>query len=205
MNNRHIHSCCNKINHLRILFIGNSHTYFNDMPAMVAANAGKSGFTCDVTMIAHGGWYLAQHVEEPDVRFNILYGNYDYVVLQEYSHPFGPEEKLYEAVRKLNKWIREAGSIPVIYSTWAKKDEEPEQERMNAAHEKITEEIGGILAPVGQNWWNYKKSRSDIEMYYKDGAHASEHGSEYAAKIIWESIFANVNKKNDKQHKPGAD
>ena len=57
---------------LRILFIGNSHTYFNDMPAMVAEKARKAGFDCEVTMIAHGGWYLEQHVQEPDVRFNIL-------------------------------------------------------------------------------------------------------------------------------------
>lgn len=179
---------------LKILFIGNSHTYFNDMPAMVAADAEKSGFTCEVTMLAHGGWFLAQHVEEPDVKFNILYGRYDYVVLQEHSHPFGPEEKLYEAVRTLNNWIRQAGSIPVIYATWARKDEESEQERMNRAHAKIVEEIGGILAPVGQGWWTVKKSHPDIEMYFEDGAHASKCGSEYAAKIIWESILADIDR-----------
>ena len=50
---------------------------------------------------------MEQHVQEPDVRFNILYGHYDYVVLQEHSHPFGPEEKLFDAVRQLNTWIRE--------------------------------------------------------------------------------------------------
>ena len=107
---------------LRILFIGNSHTYFNDMPAMVAEKARKAGFDCEVTMIAHGGWYLEQHVQEPDVRFNILYGHYDYVVLQEFSHPFGPEEKFFGAVRTLNQWIREAKSKPVIYMTWAMKE-----------------------------------------------------------------------------------
>ena len=90
--------------HLRILFIGNSHTYFHDMPAMVSDLAEKEGFSCDVTMIAHGGWFLAQHVKEPDVQFNIKYGKYDYVVLQEHSHPFGPEEKFYEAVHTLNQW-----------------------------------------------------------------------------------------------------
>ena len=67
---------------LRILFIGNSHTYFNDMPQMVARRFLEEGYDCEVTMIAHGGWFLEQHVKEPDVRFNILYGHYDYVVLQ---------------------------------------------------------------------------------------------------------------------------
>lgn len=124
---------------LRILFIGNSHTYFNDMPAMVAEKARKAGFDCEVTMIAHGGWYLEQHVQEPDVRFNILYGHYDYVVLQEFSHPFGPEEKFFGAVRTLNQWIREAKSKPVIYMTWARKEEQEVQPRMTAANKQIAE------------------------------------------------------------------
>ena len=62
---------------LAILFIGNSHTYFNDMPLMVQRRAEDAGYDCRVTMIAHGGWFLAQHVEEPDVRFNNLFGGYD--------------------------------------------------------------------------------------------------------------------------------
>lgn len=180
---------------LRILFIGNSHTYFNDMPNMVRRRADDEGFDCEVTMIAHGGWYLAQHVGEPDVRFNILYGNYDYVVLQEYAHPFGPEEKYFEAVRTLNEWIRESGATPVIYETWAMKNEQPVQERMNAAHRKIAEEIGALLAPVGENWWGYQESWPDIEMYYEDGAHASAAGSDFAAKYIWETVYSDLLRK----------
>ena len=88
---------------LRILFIGNSHTYYNDMPSMVKALAEEAGFSCEVVMIAHGGWFLKQHVKEPDVRFNIRYGNYDYVVLQEHAHPFGPAEDLYEAAKTLTE------------------------------------------------------------------------------------------------------
>ena len=173
---------------LRILFIGNSHTYFNDMPEMVAEQFRKEQYDCEVTMIAHGGWFLEQHVNEPDVRFNILYGHYDYVVLQEHAHPFGPEEKFYGAVRQLNQWILEAGSKAVIYMTWAKKDEEFNQERMTLAHEQIADELGMLLAPFGKYWWEYMRSYPDIEMYYKDGQHASPDGSRFAAKYIWNAI-----------------
>lgn len=173
---------------LRILFIGNSHTYFNDMPERVAEQFRKEQYDCEVTMIAHGGWFLEQHVNEPDVRFNILYGHYDYVVLQEHAHPFGPEEKFYGAVRQLNQWILEAGSKAVIYMTWAKKDEEFNQERMTLAHEQIADELGMLLAPVGKYWWEYMRSYPDIEMYYKDGQHASPDGSRFAAKYIWNAI-----------------
>lgn len=180
---------------LRILFIGNSHTYFNDMPELVAGRAGECGYDCEVTMIAHGGWFLAQHVEEPDVRFNIKYGHYDYVVLQEHAHPFGPEDKFFEAVRILNQWIREAGSIPVIYEVWAKKDEPQKQEEMNLSHRRIAEETGALLAPVGENWWSYISSLPQIEMYYEDGAHASYAGSDFAAKYIWETILIGQHKR----------
>lgn len=91
-----------KSKNLNILFIGNSHTYYNDMPLMVRQRAEEEGYNCRVTMIAHGGWYLSQHAEEPDVRFNILYGKYDYVVLQEHAHSFGPEERFMDAAVRLN-------------------------------------------------------------------------------------------------------
>lgn len=124
---------------LNILFIGNSHTYFNDMPLMVKRRADGGGFNCRVTMLAHPNWYLSQHAEEPDVRFNILYGKYDYVILQEHAHPFGPEEDFLDAAIALNKMIREAGSTPVIYECWAKKDEPELQDHMNLVHRHVAD------------------------------------------------------------------
>ncbi len=173
---------------IRILFIGNSHTYYNDMPAMVARRFREQGYDCEVTMIAHGGWFLEQHVQEPDVKFNILHGHYDYVVLQEHSHPFGPEEKLFDAVRQLKTWICEANAKTVLYLTWAKKDEPAQQERMTKAFRQIAEEVGARLAPVGELWWQYRKEHPEIEMYADDNAHASKEGSEFAAECIWNEI-----------------
>ena len=86
---------------VKILFIGNSHTYYHDLPAWVALMAKEEGYECDVTMLAHGGWYLHQHVEEPDVRFNIKFGHYDYVVLQEHSHPFDDVPGYIEAATRI--------------------------------------------------------------------------------------------------------
>ena len=182
---------------LNLLFIGNSHTYYNDMPLMVQRRAEDAGCSCRVTMIAHGGWFLAQHAEEPDVRFNILYGKYDYVILQEHAHPFGPEEDFHEAAVKLNALIRQAGSKPILYETWAKKDEPHLQPHMNEVHEKVAADINALLAPVGEGWWGYIKSWPDLEMYVEDGAHASPAGSDFAAKMIWETIRTDMNKRKD--------
>ena len=173
---------------LNVLFIGNSHTYYNDMPLMVRRRAEEEGFACRVTMLSHGGWFLAQHANEPDVRFNILYGGYDYVVLQEHAHPFGPVEKFRDAALRLNAMIREAGSKPVLYACWSMKKEPEVQELMNRVHREIAEEIGALLAPVGERWWAYRESHPALELYWEDGAHASPDGSEFAAGVIWETI-----------------
>lgn len=178
----------NEVFFMRILFIGNSHTYYNDLPELVAKRFRAIGVDCETTMIAHGGWFLEQHTKEPDVQFNIKYGHYDYVVLQEHSHPFGPIEKYENAVATLSDWIKKAGSTPVIYATWARKKEESEQERMNKSHREAAEKNGTLLAPVGEYWWDYSRSWPDLEMYAGDGAHASHAGSDFAAKCIFETI-----------------
>ena len=180
---------------LSILFIGNSHTYYNDMPRLVRRRADEEDYNCRVTMLAHPNWYLSRHAEEPEARFNILYGKYDYVVLQEHAHPFGPEEEFLNAAIALNRMIREAGSTPIIYECWAKKDEPELQDHMNEVHRHVAEEIGALVAPVGENWWTCKESRPNPEMYDEDGAHASCAGSDFAAKLIWETILDDLHRK----------
>ena len=173
---------------LRILFVGNSHTYYNDMPFLVKHRFVEEGYDCTVTMLAHPGWFLAQHVEDPEAKFNIRYGEYDYVVLQEHAHPFGPLDKFFDAVRTLTGWIGESGSVPVLYMTWARKNEPEVQRQMTDAYVQIAEKTGSLLAHVGDMWWGYKESHPNIEMYAEDGAHASPSGSDFAAIMIAAAI-----------------
>ena len=177
---------------IKVLFIGNSHTYYNNMPSLVKRRLDEEGYDCHVTMLAHPGWFLAQHVEDPEAKFNILFGAYDYVVLQEYAHPFGPEEKFFEAVRTLTSWAKESGATSVIYLTWAQKNEPEAQQRMTDAHKKIAEETGSLLAHVGDEWWSYMHSWLDLEMYDEDGAQASPAGSDFAAKMIESEILRDL-------------
>lgn len=177
---------------IRILFIGNSHTYKHDLPAFVATMAKEEGYSCEVTMLAHGGWYLASHVKEPQTRFNIAFGHYDYVVLQEHSHPFDHVEDYFEAAGTLASMAQAVGTKVVIYGTWARKNDEEAQEYMNQVNRELASKIGAILAPVGERWWSYVHSWPDIDMYEEDGAHASAAGIEYAAKIIWTTIESDM-------------
>ena len=173
---------------LRLLFIGNSHTYYNDLPLLVRDRAEAEGVLAEVTMLAHGGWYLYQHLREPETLFNVAHGRYDYVILQEHSHPFDKTEEYLRAARELSLLIREAGAKPVIYATWAEKAHPENQERMDRVNREIAKENGALLAAVGEAWQKAGGSGAPPAFYGPDGAHASPAGSGFAAGIIWETV-----------------
>ena len=84
----------------------------------------------------------------------------------------------------------------MVYECWARKAEPEAQAVMNEAHRQIAEEIGALIAPVGENWWKYQESNPGLDMYYKDGAHASAAGSDFAAKYIWETIYTDLQRRS---------
>ena len=61
---------------MKVLFIGNSHTYMNDMPELTRRMIeSATGQPCLVTMLAYSGRSLKWHMEEEyfSERFNILH------------------------------------------------------------------------------------------------------------------------------------
>ena len=70
----------------RILFIGNSYTYFNNLPEIFAklAQAGHRG-KIETRMVAPGGWRLKDHWEKGTARKSLNHERWDFVVLQDQS------------------------------------------------------------------------------------------------------------------------
>lgn len=170
---------------MKVLFIGNSHTYFNDMPKMFADICRDNHRDVEITMLAHGGKGWDFHVNEPEVRFNILYGGYDAVVLQHTAHPMGDLEVMAQSGKTLIEWIKKSGARAILYMTWTtKKDGEAAQGFMSQAYRRIQQETGCELAPVGEAWWNYHREHPEEELYAEDGRHASKLGSHLAAETI---------------------
>ena len=66
----------------KVLFIGNSITYYNDMPQTVRNIALQWGDSLSVTMYAPGGTGFANHVADPNVYNHFRTGSWDYVILQ---------------------------------------------------------------------------------------------------------------------------
>src|ERR1041385_1212532 len=70
----------------RVLFLGNSYTYFNDLPAIVSELA-KAGHQCTVEtrMVAPSGKTLKDHWESSASREALDSQAWDFVVLQDQS------------------------------------------------------------------------------------------------------------------------
>lgn len=173
---------------MRVLFIGNSHTYFNDMPHIFKLICQENDIPMEVTMLAHGYKGLDFHQKEPEVRFNILYGDYDYVVLQHLQSGFD-EKVLNTSVEAIKKIIDMAGAKTVLYMPWTIKSEEDKQEAMSDAYLNLGKRLNIPVAPVGLVWWKFKKSHPEVELYFKDDKHASPTGSTLAAYTIFNCIF----------------
>ena len=173
---------------MRVLFIGNSHTYFNDMPHIFKMICQENNIDMEVTMIAHGYKGLDFHKNEPEVRFNILYGNYDYVILQHLQTGFD-ENVLNTSVEAINQFIKMANSKAVLYMPWTIKGEEEKQKYMSDAYLNLGKRLNISVAPVGIVWWSFKKDHPEVELYFKDDKHASEMGSTLAAYTIFNTIF----------------
>ena len=178
----------------KILFIGNSHTYMNDMPELarqMMENA--TGEACEVFMLANPGKPLKWHMEEDyySVRFNVLYGKYDYCVIQEQAHPLPPEEDTVESIARLIDLCKKANIAPVIFETWAEKRKPENQDEMNRRYRKLAREYGAILAPVGEVWEKTLadlNDQSEYDLYFRDGEHASAVGDYLAAMVTVKAI-----------------
>src|SRR5262249_13693322 len=130
----------------RILFVGNSYTYFNDLPEIVSGLA-RYGNQCTVQtrMVAPGGWRLKDHWEKGIARQLLDAEKWDFVVLQDQSTlgmdywVDGKGHVNSDAVFRpyALKWaaaVRASGAMPVFFLTWAGENAPEDQPALNCAY-----------------------------------------------------------------------
>ena len=108
---------------VRVLFVGNSLTYFNDMPAMIRELAAAGGQLPFVSVQeTPGGCTLEQHWASGRAVRLLDEARWNYVVLQEQSQrPSWSKlraRQMYPYARLFCTRIREAGANPVFFLTW---------------------------------------------------------------------------------------
>ena len=186
----------------RVLFIGNSFTYVNDLPGMFSGLARAGGHKVATGMVAPGGWTLAQHAASQDTINAITGSPWNYVILQEQSLiPADNQirsQNMTPAVQSLDKIIRDSQATPMLYMTWARKEGWPEM-RMNDYESMQSRIIEGYLstsrqfkipvAPVGYAWLLERRQNPQLEHWDTDGIHPNPNGTYLAACVFYATLF----------------
>lgn len=193
-----------------ILFLGNSMTYFNDLPTVFMNLSRSGGFAAEVYELTEGSYrleYFADQTDEVGAQVYDALKNYDwdYVILQEQSgiSTIGAEEHMYPAARSLNSMIREANGESVFLMTWAYKEgfslpllglefkntREEMQTQMAQNYSGIAAELDALLAPAGIAFMRCSANYPEIELWDEDGNHPSKAGTYLAACVLYQVLY----------------
>ena len=169
----------------RVLFVGNSLTEGNALPAMVEAIARAAGQPLAAEAVTFGGFSLEDHWNQGDARRAIGRGGFRFVVLQQ-----GPSS-LAESRANLLVWtgrfgeeIRRTGARPALYSVW------PESARagvfgdVTESYRQAAASVDGVFLPAGEAWRAAWRRSPSLELYGSDGFHPTPRGTYLAALVI---------------------
>ena len=191
----------------RILFIGNSYTFFHDMPTAIFAPLAESiGYSFDVTAVTRGGYRLSQFADPENeegarLRRTVAGQHYDCVVLQEQScTPSTDEARFLRGVADLRDLLGAQADHFVLYATWGRKEGSPQlsdlgltrlemTDRLALAYDRAATANGMTVAHVGCAFAAHLTEHPEDELYNPDLSHPSELGSRVAAETILGAVI----------------
>lgn len=171
---------------LRVLFVGNSFTYANDLPATFEAVALQAGLPRPKTaMVAFPNAALQDHLLEGTALARLAGEQWDFVVLQQ-----GPST-LPESRDSLVAWttqfaphIRAAGAEPVLFMVWPGADQPGPLAACRASYAAAAVGVNGVFAPVGEAWQLALAERGTVSVVAGDQFHPAPAGTYVAAVVL---------------------
>ena len=186
----------------RVLFIGDSYTYVNDLPTTFADLAWAGGHRVETGTLATGGATLADHVADPATAPMITSRAWNTVVLQDQSEDpaFASyrQSEMYPALGQLTSMIRAAGAQPLLFLTWGHESGWPEAGLPTYASMQTAVDQGYLgaaaqqavsIAPVGDAWQRVVAQQANPELWQGDGVHPTTAGTYLAACVFYAALF----------------
>lgn len=203
----------------KVLFIGNSHTYVNDVPGTIHQIAKSKGDSVYYKMSAPGGYDFQRHYKLAETISAIQSEKWDYVVLQESGwrtalidammdtmvFPFA--DSLYHIIKRNNNTTKIILYMTQGYkngASWSSQDPvvanyNGMQNRIKNTYIKLADNLNSTVAPAGLMWKIVLSKNPELELFNADGYHASPAGSYISACTIYSFIFS---KKPENIYKP---
>lgn len=175
---------------VKILYIGNSLTYSNNLPKLVEKEALKIGFTVSSTTIAKPNYALIDHWREGNIQKLIKSEGFDYVIVQQGPSSQSEGRKmLIEDGQKIVDLSNKHGSVVCFYMVWPSRQYFQTFDDVIKSHKMAAKLSASKLIPVGEVWQEYIDTTGSYDYYGPDGFHPSPKGSQVAAETIVRTLF----------------
>jgi hypothetical protein len=176
----------------RLLFIGNSLTYANDLPAMVCALARSAGRRAICDSVAKPDYGLEEHWNDGEARRAIARG-WDVVVLQQGPSSLPESRRLLIAyTRRFDGEIKKAGARTALYMVWPSGARRGDFPGVSQSYAAAAKDVNGLLLPAGDAWRAAWAADAGLPLYGPDGFHPSPMGTYLAALVIYEQVFGSL-------------
>jgi len=187
---------------MKLLFIGNSATYVNDVPQTLKNLAGALGYDLEVNKLTPGGCELAMHADKSTAHgqkvFAEIAKGYDIVFLQENGNCMSSDEKraaCEDASKRLIDAIRESGAEPWIYvrppclrDYYGYKTIE-QCVRFDEIFGKIAEDNGSVKCVYVNRAFAYAAKHLDYNLWGEDNAHTNPLGAYLIVCTFFATLF----------------
>jgi len=171
---------------LRVLFVGNSLTATNDLPALVARLARAFGpREIQYKTIAPGGTSIEDHWNAGVVPAELETGKWDVVVMQQGPSAL-PESQanLIEWATRMSKHAREHGVRPALLTVWPESYRRYATAAVIASYANAAKAANAELYPAGVAWRAAWRRNPSLPLYGPDGFHPSGLGTYLAAIVV---------------------
>ena len=174
----------------RVLFIGNSLTIANDLPATVAALARAAGRSVTTDTVAFNNFSLEDHWQQGESRRRIARGGWSFVVLQQGPSAL-PESQvlLREFTKRFDEDIRKSGAKTALFMVWPSKARFGDFDGVSRSYTNAAADVSGVLVPAGDAWRAAWKRDPALALYGPDDFHPSTAGSYLAALVMVRRLF----------------
>jgi hypothetical protein len=173
----------------RVLFIGNSLTAANGLPAVVQAMSVSVGQPLECERVAFGGFSLEDHWNQGDAKRAIARGGWSTVVLQQGPSAL-PESRvlLVEFTRRFDAEIKRIGARTALYMVWPTADRRFDFDGVKASYEAAANSVGGLFLPAGNALRRAMQLDRRLALFGADGFHPSAEGTYLAALVITKAL-----------------
>jgi hypothetical protein len=173
-----------------ILFIGNSLTYANDLPAMLRRVAQAAGADLRVDLAAGPNMAVIDHTAEgSDALRKLEGGRWDAVVLQQGPTPSGIcRDTLVIAAMRLAPAIARAGGRPALFLPWTRQSYTGPIDDVAESATRAARAVGGIVLPVGIAWRKALAADPSLALYAGDGYHPAPAGTLLTALTTYDRL-----------------